>query len=183
MCIIVIAVGTQRSLSAGRMLKQALGHRGLLNGKVRGKALEIGVCITASSGFFLLGYDQGESHCQNNVYLTWTGIMGGIITEPMFLDEFPAMAPKNKSGAIQALVVAIYEVGCLIGALFIVAMGDKLGRRRSILLGVSIMYVGAILQTAAVGPGISMLIVSRIVTGIGNGMNTRYVCLLTKPLN
>lgn len=97
----------------------------------------------------------------------------------MFLEEFPAMAPKNKSGAIQALVVAIYEIGCLIGALFIVAMGDKLGRRRSILLGVSIMYIGAILQTAAVGPSIAMLIVSRIVTGIGNGMNTRYVAWFT----
>lgn len=39
----------------------------------------------------------------------------GIITEPMFLDLFPQMEPTNKSGAIQALVVAIYEVGCLVG--------------------------------------------------------------------
>jgi hypothetical protein len=38
----------------------------------------------------------------------------GIITEPMFLEVFPQMEPTNKSGAIQALVVAIYEVGCLV---------------------------------------------------------------------
>lgn len=38
----------------------------------------------------------------------------GIITEPMFSDLFPNMEPTNKSGAIQALVVAIYEVGCLV---------------------------------------------------------------------
>lgn len=40
--------------------------------------------------------------------------LSGIITEPMFLDVFPQMEPKNKSGSIQALVVAIYEIGCLV---------------------------------------------------------------------
>ena len=143
------------------ILQKALGYRGLLNGKLRGKALEIGVCVTASSGFLLLGYDQG--------------IMGGIITEPSFLKVFPAMDPKNKSGAIQALVVAIYEIGCLLGAMFIVGFGDKLGRRRSILLGVSIMYIGAIIQAASFGKQLGQLIVGRIVTGVGNGMNTRSV--------
>lgn len=77
--------------------------------------------------------------------------MSGIITEPSFLQQFPAMEPKNKSGAIQALVVAIYEIGCLIGALGIVAFGDKLGRRRAILIGATIMLVGAAIQTASFG--------------------------------
>jgi MFS family permease len=45
------------------------------------------------------------------------------------------MEPKYKSGSIQALVVAIYEIGCLIGA------GDKLGRRRAVIIGVCIMLV------------------------------------------
>ncbi|KAF2767235.1 general substrate transporter [Teratosphaeria nubilosa] len=134
-------------------------HRGLLGGRVNGKALEIGVCATASSGFFLLGYDQG--------------VMSGIITEPIFLDTFPQMNSKNKEDAIQALVVAIYEVGCLFGALAMVAYGDKIGRRRAVLLGASIMIIGAILQTSSYG--LAQLIVGRIVTGIGNGMNTRGI--------
>lgn len=91
--------------------------------------------------------------------------MSGIITEPIFLETFPQMSQENKSGAIQALVVAIYEIGCLMGALGMVAYGDVLGRRRSILVGASIMIVGAILQTASVG--LAMMIVGRIVTGIG----------------
>ena len=37
----------------------ALSHNGLLGGRISGKALEIGVCITAASGFLLFGYDQG----------------------------------------------------------------------------------------------------------------------------
>lgn len=35
-----------------------LGHKGLLDGKLRGQKLTIGVCAVASSGFFLLGYDR-----------------------------------------------------------------------------------------------------------------------------
>lgn len=101
--------------------------------------------------------------------------MSGIITEPMFLQEFPSMDAKNKSGAIQALVVAIYEVGCLIGALGIVAFGDKIGRRRAVLMGATIMLIGAIIQTSSFGPSLAQLIVGRIVTGVGNGMNTSSI--------
>lgn len=99
--------------------------------------------------------------------------MSGIITEPIFLQQFPGMDPKNKKGAIQALVVAIYEVGCLFGALGIVAFGDKLGRRRAVLLGTCIMLVGAAIQTSSFG--LAQLIVGRIVTGVGNGMNTSTI--------
>lgn len=91
--------------------------------------------------------------------------MSGIITEPIFLQTFPQMKQSNKSGAIQALVVAIYEIGCLIGALGMVAYGDVLGRRRSILVGASIMIVGAILQTSSTT--LEQMIIGRIVTGLG----------------
>lgn len=99
--------------------------------------------------------------------------MSGIITEPMFLQQFPAMEPKNKSGAIQALVVAIYEIGCLIGAGFIIGYGDKIGRRRAVVIGACIMLVGAAIQTSSFS--LAQLIVGRIVTGVGNGMNTSTI--------
>lgn len=92
--------------------------------------------------------------------------MSGIITEPMFLAQFPQMEPMNKGGAIQALVVAIYEIGCLFGALFIVAYGDTIGRRKAVVLGATIMIIGAIIQASSYG--LAQLIVGRIVTGIGN---------------
>lgn len=83
------------------------------------------------------------------------------------------MDPMNKSGAIQALVVAIYEIGCLIGAGFIIAFGDKIGRRRAVLLGASIMIIGAVIQTTSFS--LAQLIVGRIITGAGNGMNTSTI--------
>ncbi|KAF2166975.1 hypothetical protein M409DRAFT_66475 [Zasmidium cellare ATCC 36951] len=134
-------------------------HKGLLGGRISGTALQTGVCITAASGFLLFGYDQG--------------IMSGIITEPIFLETFPQMEPMNKSGAIQALVVAIYEIGCLLGSFSIVWLGDILGRRKSVLVGTVIMLVGTAIQASSYG--MAQLIVGRIVTGVGNGMNTSSI--------
>ncbi|KAI9649841.1 hypothetical protein NHQ30_002423 [Ciborinia camelliae] len=136
-----------------------LSHTGFLGKSVQGTALESLVCATAASGFLLFGYDQG--------------IMSGIITEVNFLTYFPQMQPHNKSGAIQALVVAIYEIGCLLGSFFIIGYGDSLGRRRAVLLGTVIMLFGTAIQASSFG--MAQLIVGRIVTGVGNGMNTSSI--------
>ena len=49
-------------------------------------------------------------------------------------------------------------------------MGEKLGRKKTILIGTSIMTVGAIIQISAYS--VAQMIVGRIVAGIGNGINT-----------
>jgi len=67
----------------------------------------------------------------------------------MFLKQFPQMDPMNKEGAIQALVVAIYEIGCLLGSFFVIGYGDKLGRRRAVLLGTVIMLIGTAIQASS----------------------------------
>jgi len=84
-----------------------------------------------------------------------------LTLQQMFLSVFPQMAPHNKSGAIQALVVAIYEVGCLIGSFFVIAYGDKLGRRRAVLLGALIMLVGTAIQASSTT--LAQLIVGRYI--------------------
>lgn len=48
--------------------------------------------------------------------------------------------------------------------------GDKLGRRRSILIGCGILLIGAIIQTASYS--LAQMIVGCVVAGVGNGMNT-----------
>jgi MFS family permease len=42
-----------------------------------------------------------------------------------------------------------YEVGCFLGAVTTSFIGESLGRRRSIFIGVVIMIVGALLQATA----------------------------------
>lgn len=69
--------------------------------------------------------------------------------------------------------MASYNVGCFIGAIVTIFIGDILGRRRMIFLGSSIMIVGAVLQASAFSLG--QLIAGRVITGFGNGMNTSTV--------
>ena len=67
-------------------------------------------------------------------------------------------------------VTALYDVGCFFGAVAAFSIGERLGRKRSVLLGTTVMSIGAILQIAAYG--VPQMIVGRIVAGLGNGMNT-----------
>ena len=100
--------------------------------------------------------------------------MSGIINAAPFNDVFTAT--KNNS-TMQGTVTALYEIGCLIGALFTLTVGDHTGRRRIILAGAAIMIVGVIIQvTSQVGHvPLAQFIVGRIVTGVGNGMNTATI--------
>ncbi|SAM02657.1 hypothetical protein [Absidia glauca] len=70
-------------------------------------------------------------------------------------------------------VVALYEIGCMFGALSCGRVGDWLGRRQTIRVGAVILIAGAVLQTAMID--LPMAIVSRIITGVGNGMITATV--------
>ena len=67
-------------------------------------------------------------------------------------------------------VTAIYDVGCLFGAILSMHFGEVWGRKKSIMWGTTVMAIGALLQTTAYG--VPQMIVGRIVAGLGNGMNT-----------
>lgn len=119
------------------------------------------VAISAGISFMLFGYDQG--------------VMSSLLTLPSFLDTFPeidAVHDDSKS-TLQGTVVAIYEIGCMAGALAAMFWGDKFGRRKMIWAGAFVMTVGAVLQCSAFS--LAHLIVGRIVTGVGNGFQTASV--------
>ncbi|KAI0660845.1 general substrate transporter [Cubamyces menziesii] len=131
--------------------------------RLSGPALTAAIAFVAGTGFTLFGYDQG--------------VMSALLTAKQFENVFPQVAiPKDGSGnhaTLQSFVVAIYEVGCLIGALSNLWVGDWLGRRKTIVVGGIIMVIGAILQTASYS--YAQLVVARIITGLGNGLNTSTV--------
>lgn len=118
------------------------------------------VSAVATTGFLLFGYDQG--------------VMSGIITAPAFNKMFPE---TKDNSTMQGFVTAIYEIGCLAGAMFMLWAGDLLGRRRGIITGASIMLIGVIIQVATVKDKnpLAQLIVGRVVMGVGNGMNTSTI--------
>lgn len=100
--------------------------------------------------------------------------MSGIITARPFNDVFEA---TRDNSTMQGTVTAIYEIGCLFGAMFILAVGDLLGRRRAIILGAVIMLAGVIIQATSMegATPLAQFIVGRVVMGVGNGINTSTI--------
>lgn len=70
-------------------------------------------------------------------------------------------------------MVAILEIGAFISSLMVGRIGDIIGRRKTILYGSCIFFVGGALQTFAVNMGMMML--GRIVAGLGVGMLSTIV--------
>jgi hypothetical protein len=64
-------------------------------------------------------------------------------------------------------VVAILEIGAFISSLLVGRIGDVIGRRRTILYGSVVFFVGGALQTFAIS--MPMMMVGRIVAGLGVG--------------
>ncbi|KAF2086837.1 general substrate transporter [Saccharata proteae CBS 121410] len=127
---------------------------------MRGKKLSTVISIVATTGFLLFGYDQG--------------VMSGIINADPFNDYFPQT--KNDT-TYQGFVTAIYEVGCLLGAILMLLCGDRVGRRRGIIAGAAIMIIGVLVQITAFDGhhAMAQFIVGRTITGFGNGMNTSTI--------
>ncbi|KAL9126389.1 MAG: hypothetical protein Q9217_004548 [Psora testacea] len=71
---------------------------------------------------------------------------------------------------LKGVIVGTYDLGCLFGALATIWVGERIGRKRSIILGTVIMLTGAFLQTLA--NDVAVMVADRIVSGLGNGMNT-----------
>ncbi|KAL1608402.1 hypothetical protein SLS60_003344 [Paraconiothyrium brasiliense] len=125
-----------------------------------GRGLRVLVSIVCTTGFLLFGYDQG--------------VMSGIIAADPFNDYFP----ETKNDATwQGFVTAIYEIGCLLGAITILLGGDFLGRRRGMIIGAATMILGVIIQVTAMKghKATAQFIIGRVVTGVGNGINTSTI--------
>ncbi|KAH7102898.1 general substrate transporter [Auriculariales sp. MPI-PUGE-AT-0066] len=115
------------------------------------------------------------------ITVTSTGVMSGLISAPQFYRVFPDLDPvltsPSHSSLMQAFYTAIYEIGCLAGAIFALFMGNKLGRRRNIMIGSTILILGAIIQVTAMPRQLAghQFVIGRIVTGFGNGLNTATI--------
>lgn len=66
-------------------------------------------------------------------------------------------------------VTAIYDVGCFLGSISAYWLGEKLGRRNTVLVGTTIMSIGALLQASSYSLG--QMMAGRVIAGIGNGIN------------
>ncbi|KAL2104959.1 hypothetical protein VUR80DRAFT_9258 [Thermomyces stellatus] len=116
-----------------------------------GSRLTFWISTAASTILVFYGYDQG--------------VFGNVIVSDDFLRIM-----NQPSASLQGNMTSVYNLGCFVGALSTILIGDKLGRPRVLLTGSSIIAIGGILQAASYG--VPQMMVGRIVAGLGTGMNT-----------
>ncbi|WFD21288.1 hypothetical protein MCAP1_003549 [Malassezia caprae] len=160
--------------------------------RIRGTALTVFIAFVCSCGFLLFGYDQG--------------VMSLLIEEPMLASTMPQIAkyepdgsgtaeeyakthpddpvdyhPKQFDSNVQGAVVSCYELGCMVGSLFLLWKGDAIGRRWSVVIGSTIMIIGVIIMVAddTIGP----FTAGRVIAGVGNGFNTTTIPMLQSELS
>ncbi|KAL9086829.1 MAG: hypothetical protein Q9165_006976 [Trypethelium subeluteriae] len=111
----------------------------------------------------LFGYDQGD--------------MGGLITIGAFRRTFPQIDTIGftdlHTAQVQGITVASWNIGCFVSAILTIFIGDILGRKKTIILGISILLLGEIIQASSYSLG--QLIAGRVIAGFGNGFNTATV--------
>ncbi|KUM56721.1 hypothetical protein ACN42_g10488 [Penicillium freii] len=102
------------------------------------------------------------------------GLLGGVLTLPWFEAQFPEIdvsnaqpSEKHYKSTLRGTVVALYAVGGFLGAIACIAVGDLLGRRRTLILASVIQMIGAFLMASSFS--FSQLVVSRVILGLGTG--------------
>ncbi|KAI0838875.1 general substrate transporter [Hypoxylon sp. FL0890] len=120
----------------------------------KGKWLTFWITLACATDMTLFGYDQG--------------VFSGVVISKDYLDTHNLNGPENTS--VLSIITSIYTIGCFLGAITAFYIGEIIGRKKTVLVGTGIMTIGAILQTSSFS--VPHMIVARVVTGIGNGINT-----------
>ena len=124
-----------------------------------GTALQTAIAVTAGLCFVAFGYGQGD--------------VGGLLIEESFMNYFPDLNPATKPVSASryanytGAIVSTWNIGCFVGAFFVIFIGDRLGRKGTVVTGLVIETIGKIIQCSSFGVG--QYIAGRLIAGFGNG--------------
>ncbi|KAJ5727060.1 hypothetical protein N7493_004880 [Penicillium malachiteum] len=119
---------------------------------LRGGWLTFWITLACGADMTLYGYDQG--------------VFSGVVISQDFLRLHDLQGSSNTT--LLGTVTAIYDVGCSLGSLPAYWLGERLGRRKTVLVETTIRSIGALLQASSYSLG--QMITGRIIAWIGNGM-------------
>ncbi|PLB37774.1 general substrate transporter [Aspergillus candidus] len=116
--------------------------------------------------FMLFGYNQVN--------------VGGLLSFKNWTQTFPEIdtsttteSATSYSSVIQGVYVSCFTLGALVGALSCSAIGDWLGRRKTIFIGGLLTLIGEIISCTSFS--LAQLIVGRIIIGTGVGILSTIV--------
>lgn len=118
---------------------------------LRGTKLIYAISFSSAICFICFGYDQG--------------VFGGLVNSAAFGAQF-----NNPNADTISNLTATYPLGCLLGCFISIMAGVQLGRKRTILVGCSLVTIGGALQASAFG--IPQLYIGRVIAGTGTGLTS-----------
>ncbi|RSL92215.1 hypothetical protein CEP52_013943 [Fusarium oligoseptatum] len=127
----------------------------------RGKTLQFGITVCCLAAFILFGYEQG--------------VFGPILQNQDWLELF-----NRPSDSQTGIIVACYNLGCMVGCLVAFVVGERTGRRRAIWIAMTFVVIGTTLQATSFH--LAHLVVGRIITGVGTGLKTTTVPMYQSEL-
>ncbi len=128
-----------------------MAQAGSYEGSRSGKRFVYVVAAIAALGGLLFGYD--------------IGVISGAL---LFIKQDFSLTP-----ALEGFMVSSILVGAVIGAGASGALGDRLGRRKMLLIAAVVFAAGAV--GMALSPTVGILITLRIITGLGVGASSVLV--------
>ncbi|KAI0421698.1 general substrate transporter [Xylaria grammica] len=147
------------------MAKSSKNRRNQQSFGLTGGWLTFWITVACATDMTLFGYDQA--------------VFSGVIVTQDFLDVHGLAASNSHNTEIISTLSAVYSLGCFVGAIVAFTLGERIGRKKTILVGTFIMAVGALLQTTSYS--VPQMFVGRVVAGIGNGLNTATAPVTSKP--
>ncbi|CAM1507732.1 Fc.00g045800.m01.CDS01 [Cosmosporella sp. VM-42] len=127
------------------------------------------ICASFSAiGGLLFGYDQG--------------VISVTLVMDEFLNRFPEVSESaSGAGFYKGLMTAMITLGAFVGAFNQGWIADAYSRKYSIMFAVVVFTIGSALQTASVN--YTMLVVARLIGGIGIGMLSMVVPLYISEIS
>ena len=120
------------------------------------------IAVFASLGGLVYGYNQG---------------MFGQISGMYSFSKAIGVEKIQDNPTLQGLLTSILELGAWVGVLMNGYIADRLGRKKSVVVGVFFFFIGVIVQAVARGGNYDYILGGRFVVGIGVGILSMVVPL------
>ncbi|KAJ5358303.1 Major facilitator superfamily domain general substrate transporter [Penicillium cataractarum] len=106
----------------------------------------------------------------NACSMAWFGYDQGVFSGVLISADFKKHFPQIKNSNISGITSSCFSLGAFFGAMFAFTLGDTLGRRKTVGLGLTCNTIGAVLQVASWS--LPQMIFGRIVNGFGMGLTS-----------
>ncbi|KAI1135589.1 putative sugar transporter [Hypoxylon sp. FL0543] len=100
----------------------------------------------------------------------WFGYCQGVFAGVLVSDDFKITFPETLDANISGITSSCFFLGAFAGSIMAFITGDKLGRRKTIALGLILNLIGAALQFSAFH--LPQMIIGRLVNGFGIGLTS-----------